>query len=138
MLSGRFLPTFRRTFIAHTGTRPQHYKTTQVKHLQNRKRLREQDTRQQQDIKTLTRKPGNNGKSSPPYLHETPENQADQYYTVFNRQHKIYLNHRRGRYGIIFCRKLRTILCTDITFHVFNIYILISYHFKVLTFSHIR
>jgi hypothetical protein len=53
-------------FTAHTGTTPRHYKTTQVNRLQNRKILREQVTRQQQDIKTLTRKPGNNGSSSPP------------------------------------------------------------------------
>jgi hypothetical protein len=72
------------------------------------------------------------------YLHETPENQADLYYMVFNRQHKTYLNHGRGRYGIIFYENLRSILCIDIAFHVFNIYILISQHFKGLTFPHIR
>jgi hypothetical protein len=49
---------------AHTGTTP-HYKTTQVNHLQNTKRLGEQDTRQQQDIIILTRKPGNYRRSSP-------------------------------------------------------------------------
>jgi hypothetical protein len=44
--------------------------------------LQEQVTRQQQDIKILTRKFGNNGRSPPPpppYLHETPENQGGQY-----------------------------------------------------------
>jgi uncharacterized membrane protein len=53
-------------FTAHTGTMPQHYKSTQVNHLQNRKRLREQVTRQQQNIKILTRRPKNNGRSFAP------------------------------------------------------------------------
>jgi hypothetical protein len=38
----------------------------------------------------------------PPYLHGTPEKQANQYDTVFNRQHRIYLNHGRGQYKKIF------------------------------------
>jgi hypothetical protein len=50
-------------------TTPQHYETTQVNHIQNRKRLREQVTRQQQDIKILNRKPRNNGRSSPYMKH---------------------------------------------------------------------
>jgi hypothetical protein len=65
---------------AHTWTKPQHYKTTQVSRIQNRKRLREQVTRQKQDIKTLTRKPRNNG-------HETPETQAHQYSAGGNTIH---------------------------------------------------
>jgi hypothetical protein len=113
-------------FSAHTGTTPQRYKTTQVNRLQNRKRLREQVTRQQQDIKILTRKPSNNRRSSlPPYLHETPEDQADQYYTVFNRQHKTYRNYGRGRFEIVFYGKLLSILRIDTAFYAFNIYILI-------------
>jgi hypothetical protein len=105
------LPSSRLALL--TPEPPQHYQTPQVNHLQNRKRLREQVTRQQQDIQILTRKSGNNGRSPPPpplYLHETPENQADQYHTVFNRQHKTYLNHGRGHYGINFYEKLRSIL----------------------------
>jgi hypothetical protein len=38
----------------------------------------------------------------------------------------VYLICETGRYGIIFYGKLRSILCIDITFYVFNIYILIS------------
>jgi hypothetical protein len=54
--------------------------------------------------------------ASPPlYLHEIPENLADQYYTVFIRQHKTYLNHGRGRYRNIFYEKLRSILCIHST-----------------------
>jgi hypothetical protein len=56
-------------------------------------------------------------------ISKTPENQ---YYTEFNRQHKTYLNHRRGLYGIIFYEKLHSILCIDTAFYVFYIYILIS------------
>jgi hypothetical protein len=67
--NGQGKPNHSNTFTAHTGTTPHHYKTTQVNHLQNRKRLLEQDTRQQQDINTLTRKPGNNGRSPPPHIY---------------------------------------------------------------------
>jgi hypothetical protein len=89
-------------FTAHAGTTPQRYKTTQVNHLQSRKRLREQVTRQQQDIKILTRKPWNNGSLSPPPPPPYICTKHLKIKPVFNRQHKTYLNHGRGRYRKIF------------------------------------